>query len=329
MKKLVFTIFAVSLGFTILSCKRSKTLELVMAESNPSDTISAKSDAIFVKAVEELSGGTIKINLFTDSLLGDNSTVLNEMTKKESGIHLASMSTSAIARYECPKTKLLDVPYTFKDRTHFWNFAESETAKQILDEPYVNGTGIKGLFFTEEGLRHFFSTTKISDIRDLKGKKIRIAGKSLLEEIIKALGGKPISIKFSVLYSALQVGDVDVAEQPIVNYYSNNFNKIAPFVFLDGHQFGIREIIITSQLWDSLSAKQKQIFIEAGLRTQEYCKSFSNTMENLAIVELIKEGAEFTQIEDITPLRELCADVIKNAISGYTETYNEIINFAD
>ncbi len=329
MRKLFFAVFVVFFGLFSISCSREKPLELVMAESNPDDTISAKSDEVFVKAVEELSNGKIKIKLFTDSLLGDNSAVLNEMVKKESKIHLASMSTTAIARYGCKKTSLMDIPYTFKDRSHFWKFAESDIAKSILDEPYDNNTGIKGLFFTEEGFRHFFSTSRIATVNDFKGKKIRSAGQSVLTEVIKALDGNAVSINFSILYSAIQVGEADIAEQPIVNYLSNNFNKVAPFVLLDGHQLGIREIIVNSNFWDSLSKRQKQIIIDAGKITQEYCRNFSKATEEQAISRLKEEGTQFIPVDDISPWREACSQVIRNAASANPETFSSIINFSD
>lgn len=329
MKRLSFINLLAFSVFSLISCSANKHLELVMAESNPPDTISAKTDKIFAEKVEELSEGKIKIQLFTDSLLGNNDTVLSEMVKDKPNIHLASVSPDAMVDYDCTETSLLLVPYTFKDREHFWRFASSDVAIRILDEPYKNDSGLKGLFFTEEGFRHFFSTEYAGSIKDLKGKRIRSAGNTMMNNIIKAFGGEFVSISFSNLYSEMKIGKADMADQPIMNYLSNNFNQVAPYVILDGHQMGMREIVISSEVWDSLSKKQKNILLEASKTAQEYCKKYSAESEAEAIKILESEGTHFIEVENRAEWREFCADVINEGVRSQIELYGEIINLAD
>lgn len=301
---------------------------MIMAESNPEDSISAWMDKAFVEKAEELSGGSITIQLNTDGILGDNSSVMQLMTKPGSNIHLARVSPATIVPYNCEKHTLLDIPFTFTSREHFWKFAFSPLAQTILNEPYEKKVGVKGLFFTEEGFRHFFATKRLEKISDFAGEKIRTAGNTIMHDIANVLGGEPVKVSFSDLYSALQTGIADVAEQPISNYLANHFNKIAPFMILDGHQLGIAEVIITSEAWDSLSENQQKILVEAGKYAGEYCSKISQEAENAAQLTLRNEGTEFIEVNDIAEWQNVCADVRTKAAEANSELYGEIVNLA-
>lgn len=324
---------AISL-FSLVACKDNKKntsaapLTLVMAESNPEDSMSAWVDKAFIEKVAELSNGSIIITLHAAGILGDNTSVMKVMSQPNSGIHIARISPAALVSYDCTKHKLLDIPFTFVNRKHFWNFAFSDTAKTILKEPYEKKIGVMGLFFAEEGFRHFFSTRKLKSVSDFKGEKIRCAGASTLADIARSLHGEPISVSFSDLYSALQTGTVDIAEQPIANYLSNHFNKVAPYMILDGHQLGLTETVITAEVWDSLSPEQQQILIEAGKYAGEYCHKISEETENKSRITLKSEGAVFTEVTDISEWQNACAEIITNASKAYPDLYAEITSLA-
>lgn len=313
----------------LISCEKDKKVVLTMAEPNSKNSISARMDAAFAQKAEELSGGLIKINLFTDSALGNNETVVEIMTKPGSNIHIARAAPGSLVPYGCNKANLLNVPYTFSSREHFWKFAESSAAKEMLDEPYLKNVGVKGLYFAEEGFRHFFSVNQVKNIDDFKGKNTRTSGNSVLTEIIQALGSEVVSVGFSNLYSAFQTGEVEIAEQPIVNYLTNHFNKVAPYMILDGHQLGVTETIITTEAWNSLSEKQKDILIEAGKYATEYCRQIVHEAENKATDALKADGVEFIEVKNIGEWQKACADVINRSVRNNTELYGEILSLAN
>ena len=202
-------------------------------------------------------------------------------------------------------------------------------AEEILNEPYEKGVGVKGLYFAEEGFRNFFSTRKIEGIEDFKDKKIRTAGNAVMQGIVKSLGGEPVSVNFANLYSALQTGVAEIAEQPIDNYLVNNFHKVAPFMILDRHQIGITEVVISSETWNSLSKNQQKVLVEAGKEAGEYCKRISAESEEKSKIALQNEGVEFIEVKDITEWQKACADLINSLVNTDTELYVKIITLAD
>ena len=130
---------------------------LVMAEVNPLDTIVGQTDSKFKETVEEMSGGKIKIDLQASGVLGSENDVLDTMLGGGGTIDISRISAFALTSYGAEKSVLLSIPYTFANRDHFWKFADSDLAPEFLMEPHDNGLGVRGLYYGEEGFRHFFT----------------------------------------------------------------------------------------------------------------------------------------------------------------------------
>ena len=123
-------------------------------------------------------------------------------------IDMARISAFALTSYGGEKSSLLSVPFTFVNRDHFWNFATSDLAQEFLLEPHENGSGIRGLFYGEEGFRHFFTVKPVSGMEDLAGMKIRVSNDPIMTGMVEALGANPTVVAMGELYSALQTGVV-------------------------------------------------------------------------------------------------------------------------
>ena len=321
--------------FLLLSCKNMKAktddekeITLVMAEVNPAETIAGQMDYAFKAKVEELSKGKIKIDLHCSGILGDVDSVMELMLKPNSTIQIHRMSAVNMAMYGCKKSALLSVPFTFSSKEHFWRFANSESGQKILNEPVEAGLGLKGLFYGEEGFRHFFSTKKIESVADFKGLKVRGTNDEAMQGLLKGLKANSIPVNYADLYSALQTGVIDAAEQPIANYLANHFHSVAPYMIFDGHTLGIMETIITTECWDSLTKNQQNILLEAGKYASDFCRKLSQTEEEKVKQQLLKEGATLTDVTDHEPWQKACADVIKKGTSAEPDLYREIINYA-
>ena len=330
MKKFIFvTLFTGSLLFFFTSCNKKlneKEITLVMAEVNPAETIAGKMDQYFKEKVEELSAGKIKINLQCSGILGDVDSVMDLMLKPHSTVQIHRVSAVNLAAYGCKNTSMLSIPYTFTSREHFWKFTKSEFASELLDEPEV--IGLKGLFFGEEGFRHFFSTKQITNPDDFKKLKTRVTNDKSMQGILSSFQAESIPVNYADLYSALQTGIVEAAEQPIANYLANHFNKVAPYMILDGHTLGVMETVITLECWDSLSEQQKDILYEAGKLTSEYCRELSESEEEKVKAALINDGAIITTVTDIELWQKSCLDVIKDGAEVNPVLYNKIISYA-
>ncbi|MCR5107434.1 MAG: TRAP transporter substrate-binding protein [Lachnospiraceae bacterium] len=301
---------------------------LVMAEVNPLDTIVGQMDSKFKEEVEKNSGGSITIDLQASGVLGSENDVLDTMLGGAGTIQMSRISAFALTSYGGEKSKLLSIPYTFKDRDHFWAFANSDLAQEFLNEPSEKGSGIRGLFYGEEGFRHFFSVKPVAGIEDLAGLKIRVSNDPVMNGMVEGLGSSPTVVDFGELYSALQTGVVDAAEQPIANYKSNAFDEVANNLILDGHTLGAVQVIITDEAWDSLTEAQQEAMMAAAKTASDYCREISEEAENKVLEELKAGGCNVVDVTDKTPWQEACKAVIEENTADQAELYQQILDLA-
>ena len=301
---------------------------LVYAEVNPLDTIVGQTASYFKEQVEELSGGSITIDLQASGVLGSENDVLDNILAGGDTIDLSRISAFALTSYGCQKSMLLSLPYTFVSREHWWNFANSDLAPDFLNEPQELGLPVRGIFYGEEGFRHFFTVDPVAGIADLAGMKLRVSNDPVMNGLVEGLGATPTVVSFNELYSALQTGVVDGAEQPIANYASNAFPEVANNLILDGHTLGAVQVIITDNAWNKLTANQQEAVMEAGRLSQEFNASLSEDEENRVLEELKAEGCNVVDVPDKTEWQEACAQVITDNTKGLEDLYQQLVDMA-
>ena len=288
---------------------------LVMAEVNPLDSIIGQMDSAFKEKVEELSGGSITVDIQASGVLGAEENVLDSIMSGSNQIDIARISVFALNSYGVQKTVFCTLPFVFESPEHFWNFASSDLAQEFLNEPQEIGLPVRGLFFGEEGFRHFFTRNDIpvSSIDDLKGLKLRVSNDPIMNDLVEGLGASPTVVSFNELYSGLQTGVCDGAEQPIGNYQSNAFNEVASNLILDGHTLGAVQVIITDNAWNKLTENQQAVIKEASAYAQQFNKDMVDSAEAEILEQLKADGVTVVEVEDKTPWIE--------AVSGVLEPY--------
>lgn len=334
MKKNIIIFTSFIFLFLCFSCSRDDSgikhnydgsIELVMAEVDPITSVSGRTDLVFRNKVEELSGGKIKINLLTNGLLGSEDSVLDLMQSRSSSIQIARVSTASLTFRGIKKSVLLTLPYTFRNYEHFWNFTKSEFAEEFLSETEDLDLGLKGLYFGTEGFRSFFSTVPLETPEDFKNYKIRITTDPVLIKLVRALKAEPVFFNTNDLYVVLQTGKVEVAEQPIVNYYVNSLYDVAPYFLLDEHTLGVTEVLITEKAWNALNSKQQKILEEAGEFASEYCRQILEEAEKFSFEGIKIHGAKITEPKDNLIWKEYTKNIVCEYAKDCLSLYEKIL----
>ena len=328
-KRFVAIVLVAVLALSCLAAcgkKDEGPLTLVYAEVNPQDTIVGQVAADFKAKVEELSKGKIIIDVQYSGVLGSENDVLDAMLAGAGSADISRISAFSLTSYGAEKSVLLSLPYTFESREHFWKFATSPLAEEFLNESFEKKLGVKGLFYGEEGFRHFFTKTPVNSIGDLAGMKLRVSNDPVMNGLVKGLGASPTVVAFGELYSALSTGVVDGAEQPIANYKSNSFPEVANNMILDGHTLGAIEIVVATPVWDKLTKDQQNILMEAGKYAQENNKKNSQSKEDEVLKELKANGCNIVEVTDITPWQDAVKDVITENTKGLEDLYQKILS---
>ncbi|MEG0765303.1 MAG: TRAP transporter substrate-binding protein [Pseudoflavonifractor sp.] len=299
---------------------------LVYAEVNPPDTIVGQTGMEFKRQIEELSGGSITVDVQASGVLGSENDVLDSILAGGDTIDMSRISAFALTSYGCKKSSLLSVPFTFASRDHFWKFANSELAPQFLSEPAELGLGVRGVFYGEEGFRHFFTKDPVNTIEDLAGMKLRVSNDPIMTGMVEGLKASPTVIPFGELYSALQTGVVDGAEQPIANYKSNAFPEVANNLILDGHTLGAIQVVITDKAWAKLTPAQQDVIMQAGANTQAFNAKLSADAEAKVLEELKTSGCNVVEVTDKASWADACKDTIASATADQKDLYQQILD---
>ncbi len=293
---------------------------LTMAEVNPLDgTICGQMDTKFKEAIEAISGGSITVDLQGSGVLGAEADVLDSMLGGGGDIDMSRISAFALTSYGASKSVLLSLPYVFESRDHFWNFVNSDLSTEILNESEEKGIGVKGLFYGEEGFRHFFTVEDkpVSSVADLKNMKIRVSNDPIMQKMVEALGATPATVSMTELYSALQTKTVDGAEQPTANYASNRFDEVGKNLTLDGHTLGAMEVVISEDAWNNkLTDNQREVISEASKIASDYCRKISQETEDKVLEELKGRGCNIIEVADKTEWQEACQPIIDQYATG-------------
>ena len=327
MKKLLAFVLALVM---VAACAvaMAEPVTLTYAEVNPLDTIVGQTATAFKTKVEELSGGEIIIDIQANGVLGAEAQVLDGILMGGDTVDISRISAFALTSYGCQKAMLLSIPYTFVSREHFWNFANSDLADEFLAEPQTIGLPLRGLCYGEEGFRHFFTNFPVNKIEDLKGKKIRVSDDPVMRGMVEDLGASPTIVSFTELYSALQTGVVDGAEQPTANYKSNAFPEVAPHFILDGHTLGAIQLVITDNGWNKLNEQQQAWVMEAAQYASDFNAELSAGEEAKVLEQLKSEGVSVVEVsaEDKALWVEACQKTIQSNTKSQAELYQQILD---
>lgn len=211
---------------------------------------------VFADEVQRLSGGTLRVDIYADAKLGSERELL-ELVQIGS-LAMTKVSAGQLEAFS-PQFALFSLPYLFDDRAHFWRFAHSPAGKRLLDAslPYR----LQGLTFYDAGGRSFYFgrgvRITLDHPDDLRGLSLRVMPSRTAIAMVEALGAKPVPIPFGELYSALDTGTVDGAENNPPSLYSSRQYEVASSYSLNEHAFLPDVLVIGTETWTRLDARQR------------------------------------------------------------------------
>lgn len=332
MKKMVSVLLILALVGTFVFAQGSKEaatdgskpqIVLRYGDVNPLGHVLLESAEYFADQVAQLSEGRIKIEIYPSGQLGDDNEVYQAM--QMGAVDLYRGNASSMSDFGKMQVTALALPYIFRDRDHFWAVCAGDLGQEILADIQKSGSRMVGLFYMDEGARNFFTTkAPVTTMADLKNLKIRVQNSQLMLDTVSALGANPTPIDYAELYTALQTGVVDGAENPPASYFSNKFYEVAPYYVLDGHTFSPSVVLMSEIVWNRLSADDKAILEKAGQLTEEYNRQAIEAADEKAYADLRNAGVKITTLTDAQKWSDAMANVYAKHGSAYIETINKV-----
>src|SRR3954470_21087847 len=302
MRKLAILCAAV---FAAVAAPANAQIVTKYAGIQPIDHPSSYSEKYFGEEVGVLTRGAIKVEVYHNTQRGD--AVANVQSIRNGTIGFTTVSASNLNQV-VPAMDMYSLPFLFKNEAHFWWFlAQPEAA--ALAKP-LEDKGIKVLGYLDSGARNFFTQKAIRTPEDLKGQKIRVMASPVMVNTMKALGATGVPVAWAELYTALQTGVVDGAENNHPSVVAKKFYEVSKFYSLDEHMRIPDVLIMSMKLWTSLSDEQKKAVADAGQRMQAYMRGAWKISETKDLQAL---KSNFTEI--VTPDK---APFVK-AVSGLVQ----------
>jgi tripartite ATP-independent transporter DctP family solute receptor len=278
----------------------------------PNDHPASYTEQYFGKEVGLLTKGAVKIEVYHNTQLGD--AVANVQSIRNGTIGFTTVSASNLNQV-LPAMDMYSLPFLFKNADHFWWFlAQPEAA--ALAKP-LEDKGIKVLGYIDSGARNFFAQKAIRSPDDMKGTKIRVMASPVMVNTMKALGATGVPVAWAELYTALQTGVVDGAENNHPSVVAKKFYEVSKYYTLDEHMRIPDVMIMSMKLYNQLNDDQKKAVMEAGARAQAYMRGAWHVSEVKDLQEL---KSKFTEI--VTPDK---APFIK-AVSGLVSEEGKRLN---
>ncbi len=280
--KIVSYFNIVLISCLLLSCAQiSETKVLTLAHGLPTSHPVHKGIVVFQKELEKKSGGKLKVKIFADGQLGSERQVLELL--QIGSVAMTKVSAATMANF-VPEYSVLGIPYIFKDREHFFNVLEGDIGKSILKK----GTErwLKGLCYYDAGSRSFYTTKKpIETVEDVKGLKIRVMNDPTAIKMVSALKGSPTPMAYGELYTALQQGVVDGAENNPPSFVTSRHFEICKYYSLDEHTYVPDMLMISTKFLDRFSEEEKQWIDEAAaISAQAQKKFWADSVEECMLI---------------------------------------------
>jgi tripartite ATP-independent transporter DctP family solute receptor len=210
---------------------------------------------IFADKLKTLSKGTMLIDQYPGAQLGQEPQVLQLV---KSGDVEFCISSSANAATLSPQASVMSLHFLFRNEAHLVKaIADPEVSKAVkaMIAETVQGARVIGL--ATLGLRHMYAKREIRKVEDIKGLKVRVQATPTEDTMFPAYGAQIVHMPFGSVYTSLQTGVVDVAENGINVYLANKHYEVAPVLSLTEHEANNSLVWVSDKLWNSLTPEQQ------------------------------------------------------------------------
>lgn len=265
-----------------------------------------KGMVFMAEKLNEKSGGAATIQIISGGVLGSEKDNVEQLGK--GALAMTKVSAAAMESF-IPEMAVFGLPYVFRDETHYWNVLNAPLGKQLLT--MGDESGLRGLCYYDSGSRNFYTVNKpILTPDDLKGQKIRVMESRTAMDMIQVMGGAPTPISWGELYTSLQQGVVDGAENNPPSFSTSRHYEVCKFFSMDEHTRIPDILLINAAVWDALPAEVQVWLQQAADESSVYQRELwrIETEKSLQLVQ--EKGVEIFHpdkapfVEKVRPLIE-------------------------
>lgn len=316
-KKLILLVVSIFILSLVAGCGQTTTndeeetesknvvepIVLKLAENQPEDYPTTIGDKEMAKIVEEKTDGRIKIEVYAGGQLGDEKSVIEAI--QMGGIDLARVNAQPLSDF-CKSLRVLSMPYLFENEEHLWKVLNGDIGEEILES--LEDASIVGLTYYDSGSRNFYNSKReVRTPADMEGLKIRVQQSELMVGLVEAVGASATPMPYEEVYSAIQTGVIDGAENNWPSYDSSSHYEVAKYFTLDEHTRTPEVVIASKSVWDKLSDEDKAIIKDAAKESQKAQRKAWKEYEEKSIEKIKANDNVITEVEDLKAWQDAVA----------------------
>ncbi|MFC2158783.1 TRAP transporter substrate-binding protein [Acidobacteriota bacterium] len=267
--------------------------------------------------VAEKSGGRMRVDIYPSGQLGMERDLIELL--QIGSLAMTKVSSAPLESF-VPEMKIFGIPYVFRDEEHLWKVLNGEIGRKLLlaGQRYY----LRGLCYYDAGSRSFYTKENpIHTPEDLFGLKIRVMKSNTSVRMVQALGGSATPIPWGELYTALQQGVVDGAENNPPSFYVSHHYEVCKYYTLDEHTVVPDVLLISTVIWEGLSDQEQKWLQESVNESVEYQRILWKQATEEALDEVRKAGVKIFR-PDKTPFQD-AVKVMHESYKG-TDLYDLI-----
>lgn len=264
----------------------AQTLVLKAADDQPPGYPTVQGLKFMSQYLKSVSHGTMSIKVYPSGQLGNEQSVIEQL--QAGAIDIGRINAAPIASVDS-EMGVLSLPYLFKSKTAYWKVLNGPIGLKLLNS--LKKSQLLGLAYYDSGQRSFYTTKKagpIKSVKDLKGLRIRVQKSPVMVAMVKALGATPVPMAYASVYSSLQTGVIQGAENNIPSYgpYGVRHYEVAPYYTYDSHSRVPEVVMVSLKTWQKLNAQQRSWLREAAIASVPVEEAAWNALVNKTLKAL-------------------------------------------
>ncbi len=266
---------------------------LRLAENQPDNNPVTHGDLYFADLVKEATGGEVTVEVYAGAILGQENETIQQA--RAGVIDFARVNTVPLAEF-APELGVVTLPYVFASPEHQKKVVEGPIGYELAAS--LEKIGLKLISWMHAGSRHFYTSRKpIKSVADVTGMKLRVQPSQISIKMVELMGGSPTPMNYGEVYSGLQTGVIDGAENDYVSYYTSSHYEVAKYITEDGHISPPAVIVMNLNRFNSFSPEVQKILLDAGRKAMDFEFKGMIAFEDESKDLVVKAGTEVFTVD--------------------------------
>ncbi|MFG3453086.1 MULTISPECIES: TRAP transporter substrate-binding protein [Pseudomonadaceae] len=312
-------IAALPLAFCLPGLAQAATT-LKMAEVHPAGYPTVVAMENLGNKLDKATDGELKYRMFSGGVLGSEKEVVEQL--QIGAVQMTRVSLGTLGPV-VSDVNVFNMPFVFRDHEHMRKVIDGEIGQELLDKITDSEFDMVGLAWMDGGVRNLYTKEPVRSIEDLKGMKIRVIGNPLFIDTLNAMGAQGVAMDTGEIFSALQTGVIDGAENNPPTMLEHNHFRNAKHYTLTGHLILPEPIVMSKTAWNKLTPEQQEMVKTFAKEAQQEERKLWDEKSASSEEKLKAAGVEFIEV-DKKPFYDATAPVREKYGAAYADLIKRI-----